>query len=92
MPLGVPGRPQEPLHVLAMAFALVIASFAGAAIGLVWQSSGFGEEELVEQVQGEGGEASAPAAESAAEREASENADDDEDGDGDPGPSPSPET
>ena len=42
--LGGPGRRDPPLHVFLMAIALVLAAFAGAAIGLVWQSSGFGDE------------------------------------------------
>ncbi len=47
--LGSPGRRQEPLHVGWMALALVLAAFLGAALGLVWQSAGFGsgEEEVV---------------------------------------------
>ena len=42
MSLGPSNRPNEPLHVVAMAFALVLAAFLGAALGLVWQSAGFG--------------------------------------------------
>jgi len=45
MPLGSSGRHNEPLHVVPMALALALAAFAGAAIGLVWQSAGFGSEE-----------------------------------------------
>jgi hypothetical protein len=45
MPLGPAGRRNEPLHVVPMALALVLAAFLGAAVGLVWQSTGFGEEE-----------------------------------------------
>jgi hypothetical protein len=40
-----------------MALALVLAAFLGAALGLVWQSAGFGAEE----------EANAPAAASEAD-------------------------
>jgi hypothetical protein len=45
MPLGPSGRRNEPLHVIAMALALVLAAFLGAAAGLIWHSSGFGGEE-----------------------------------------------
>lgn len=45
MPLGSSGRRNEPLHVIPMALALVLAAFLGAALGLVWQSAGFGDEE-----------------------------------------------
>jgi hypothetical protein len=31
-----------------MALALVLAAFLGAALGLVWQSAGFGSEEATE--------------------------------------------
>ena len=44
MALGPPGRRNEPLHVGIMALALVLAAFLGAALGLVWQSAGFGED------------------------------------------------
>ena len=36
MALGPPGRPREPLHVIAMALALTLAAFAGGALGLIW--------------------------------------------------------
>jgi cbb3-type cytochrome oxidase subunit 3 len=36
MPLGSPGRAQEPIHVVPMALALALAAFAGGALGLVW--------------------------------------------------------
>ena len=42
MSLGPPTRRNEPIYVIPMAFALVLAAFLGAAIGLVWQSSGLG--------------------------------------------------
>ena len=45
MALGPSGRRNEPLYVMPMALALVLAAFLGAALGLVWQSAGFGEEE-----------------------------------------------
>lgn len=44
MALGSPGRPEIRLNVLAMAGALVFAAFLGAALGLVWQSTGLGDE------------------------------------------------
>lgn len=37
MPIGPSSRPQEPLHVFAMALALALAAFAGGALGVVWQ-------------------------------------------------------
>lgn len=36
MSLGTPGRSQEPIHVVPMALALVLAAFAGGSLGLVW--------------------------------------------------------
>lgn len=45
MALGPSGRRNEPLNVLAMAGALVLAAFLGAALGLIWHASGFGGEE-----------------------------------------------
>ena len=45
MTLGSSGRRNEPLYVVPMALALVLAAFLGAAVGLVWQSAGFGGEE-----------------------------------------------
>jgi len=45
MPLGPPGRRNEPLNVIGMAVALVIAAIVGAAAGLIWHASGFGSEE-----------------------------------------------
>ncbi len=36
MPLGSPGRAQEPVHMVPMALALALAAFAGGALGLVW--------------------------------------------------------
>ena len=43
--LGGGPRAAPALHVPAMAAALVIAAFLGAAIGSVWQSAGFGEDD-----------------------------------------------
>ena len=42
MTLGSPSRRNDPLYVGRMALALVLAAFLGAALGLVWQSAGFG--------------------------------------------------
>lgn len=57
MMLGHGGSRREnpPLYVMAMAIALVLAAFAGAGIGLVWQSSGLGSagEQGSEQAEGE---------------------------------------
>lgn len=46
MPLGPSGRRNEPLNVIAMALALVLAAFVGAALGLAWHSLGSGEDEV----------------------------------------------
>jgi hypothetical protein len=48
MALGQSGRRNEPLYVVRMALALVFAAFLGAALGLVWQSIGFGSAERPE--------------------------------------------
>lgn len=42
MPLGPSGRRNEPLHVIPMALALILAAFLGGALGLVWHAAGFG--------------------------------------------------
>ena len=42
MSLGPSIRRTEPIYVIPMAAALVFAAFLGAALGLVWQSAGFG--------------------------------------------------
>ena len=47
MPIGPPGRPREPLHVVAMALALALAAFAGGALGLMWHKLS-GEGRVVE--------------------------------------------
>jgi hypothetical protein len=49
MPLGPSGRPREPLHVIAMALALLLAAFAGGALGLIWHKL-TGEGKAVETV------------------------------------------
>jgi hypothetical protein len=48
MALGRPGRPNDPLYVGWMALALVAAAVFGAALGLIWQSAGFGGEDETE--------------------------------------------
>ena len=45
MALGPSGRRQEPLHVFAMAAALVLAAFLGGALGLIWDAVGLGADE-----------------------------------------------
>jgi hypothetical protein len=45
MALGPSGRLNEPLGVIWMALALVLAAFTGAALGLLWHWSGLGDEE-----------------------------------------------
>jgi hypothetical protein len=47
MPIGPPGRPREPLHVIVMALALALAAFAGGALGLMWHKLS-GEGKVVE--------------------------------------------
>ena len=47
MPLGPSGRRKEPLNVIAMALALVLAAFLGAALGLAWHALGSGDGEAV---------------------------------------------
>lgn len=49
MALGPSTRRNEPLYVIPMALALVLAAFLGGAMGLVWHAAGFG-----------GGDAAAP--------------------------------
>jgi hypothetical protein len=43
--ISSPGRRQEPIYVVPMALALVLAAFTGGALGLVWQSAGLSEED-----------------------------------------------
>lgn len=50
MPIGEPQRKSASLGVIWIALALIFAAFLGAALGLVWQSSGFGQEEPQEKV------------------------------------------
>ena len=38
MAIGTPGRRPDPIHVIPMALALVLAAFLGAAIGLMWHA------------------------------------------------------
>jgi len=42
---GPSGRRNEPLNVIAMAAALVLAAVTGAALGLAWHALYEGEEE-----------------------------------------------
>jgi hypothetical protein len=43
--LGPSGRRNEPLNVIAMAAALVLAAVTGAALGLAWHALSSGEDE-----------------------------------------------
>ena len=54
MPLGSSGRRNEPLYVVSMALALVLAAILGAALGLVWQSVGFGGNDQTEKPASDG--------------------------------------
>lgn len=54
MPIGTSGRKPEPLYVIPMALALVFAAFVGAALGLVWHASGFGDPPPPEQAEAQG--------------------------------------
>ena len=71
MAIGERRKARQPLHVWAMAAALVVAAFLGASLGLVWQTSGLGDsdEDMPEQTE-EAAEAEAEA------READEEAED----------------
>ena len=48
MTLGPASRRNDPLYVVPMALALVLAAFLGGAMGLVWQSAGFGGDDEAE--------------------------------------------
>lgn len=50
MEFGSPQRKSAPLGVVWMAASLALAAFLGAALGLVWQSAGFGSDEAQEGV------------------------------------------
>ena len=72
MAIGSPGRPKARLGVFPMAIALVVAAFLGASLGLVWQSTGLGEDSEGEEVltgDGDAAEVTAEAAEAAEEEE-----------------------
>lgn len=56
MALGPSGRKNEPLNVLAMAAALVLAAFLGGAMGLLWHASGFGGDDEPEAAGAAAGE------------------------------------
>ena len=45
MAISSSGRRQEPIYVLPMALLLLLAAFAGGALGLVWQSTGLADED-----------------------------------------------
>ena len=48
--LGTPKRAKARLGVIIMAFALVLASFLGAAAGLIWQNADVFSEDTEEEV------------------------------------------
>jgi hypothetical protein len=50
MALGPSGRRKEPLNVIAIALALVLAAFLGAALGLIWHALGGEDAPAEEQV------------------------------------------
>ena len=45
MGLGPSGKRNDTLNVIAMALALVLAAFLGAALGLLWHASGLGADD-----------------------------------------------
>jgi hypothetical protein len=45
MSLGPSGKRDEPLYVVPMALALVLAAVLGGAAGVIWQWVGFGDAE-----------------------------------------------
>lgn len=55
MVLGRSEGPEPVFGVWRMALALAMAAFLGGALGLIWQSAGFdddeGQEEAVEEVE-----------------------------------------
>ena len=52
MALTERARRMPPLGVFRMAAGLVAAAFTGAALGLVWQSSGLGDPDPEDEVAG----------------------------------------
>ena len=54
MALGPSGRRDEPLYVVPMALALVLAAALGGAAGVIWQWAGFGGGEDEASSAGEG--------------------------------------
>jgi hypothetical protein len=46
MPIGPPGKRQEPLYIVPMALALALAAFVGGGLGLVWQATGLGTDKV----------------------------------------------
>ena len=73
MAIGERRKARPPLHVWAMAAALVICAFLGASLGLVWQTSGLGDsdEDMPEQTE-EAAQAEAEAREADEEAENAE--------------------
>ena len=45
MTFGPSGKRQEPLNVILMALALILAAAVGAAAGLAWHASGLADPE-----------------------------------------------
>ena len=56
MALGLPPRRKEPLYVVPMALALVLAAFLGGALGLIWHAAGFSDDEQQAAGTAPGGE------------------------------------
>lgn len=50
-------EPRPEIGVLRMAAALMLAAFLGGALGLIWQSAGFGEDEPEEEAAATAAEA-----------------------------------
>ncbi|WP_338241432.1 hypothetical protein [Aurantiacibacter hainanensis] len=50
MAIGRPRKRSASLRVGLMLFGLVVAAFLGAALGLVWQQSGWFEEETQDEL------------------------------------------
>ena len=81
MPIGEPEKRRERLRVTLMLLALVGAAFLGAALGLVWQSSGLGmtDEEKAAAALAEAAEEEAAAIEEAQGDADAQEADDEDD-------------
>ena len=50
MAIGNPGKRKASLGVVLMLAALVFAAFLGAAVGLVWQNSGWFDDDLEHEI------------------------------------------